>query len=107
MNPAAVRSQRLAACVFLAVCLPAALAIAASGGLVALAPLLLLVVPILATGRAPGVDALERMRSSFDGRPRRAPRSIVPKPAVLHTAIDLSSRLLAGAIARRGPPPLA
>ena len=89
---------------FLAVCLPAAVAIAAAGGLVALAPLLLLVIPILATGRAPGVDALERIRASFGGRARRAPRSIVPKPGVLHTSLDLGSRLLAGAIARRGPP---
>ena len=104
MDPATIRSQRLAAAVFLAVCVPAVVAIAASGGLVALAPLLLLVVPILATGRAPGVDALERLRASFDARPRRAPRSIAPKPGVLRTTFNLNSRLLAAAIARRGPP---
>ncbi len=71
-GPATIRSRRGAAAVFLAVTAPLALAIALSGGLVALAPLLLLVLPILATGRPPGIEALERVR--------RAPRPARSRP---------------------------
>lgn len=103
MNPATIRSQRAPAAVFLAITAPLAIAIAASGGLVALAPLLLLVVPILATGRAPGMRTLERVRRRPDRR-RREPRELAPKPATLVASFRIPGLLHAGPLAGRGPP---
>lgn len=98
-----MRSQRAAAGVFLAVTAPLAIAIAVSGGIVALAPLLLLVLPILATGRAPGIRTLERVHRRLD-RVARALRDLAPKPAALTATFRVSGLLHAGPLAGRGPP---
>lgn len=103
VNPATIRSQRAAAGVFLVVTAPLAIAIALSGGIVALTPLLLLVLPILATGRAPGLRALERVRRRLDLR-RRALRDLAPKPAALTSSFRVPGLLHAGPLAGRGPP---
>jgi hypothetical protein len=103
VNPATIRSQRAAAGVFLAVTAPLAIAIAHSGGLIALAPLLLLVLPILATGRAPGIRALDRARGRL-GRGRRGPRNLAPKPAALTASFRIPGLFHAGPLAGRGPP---
>ena len=103
MDRATIRSQRGAAAFFLAITAPLAVAIAAAGGLVALAPLLLLVLPILATGRAPGMRTLERVRRRL-GRRRRAPRDLAPKPATLVSSFRIPGLLHAGPLAGRGPP---
>jgi len=99
-------SQRLAAVLFLAVALPAAIAIQISGGGLALAPLLLLVVPILALGRAPGIETLDRIRERL-AEPRRRPRngSAAPTPAGFRFCIPRTGLLLANSLAKRGPPP--
>ena len=99
-------SQRLAAVLFLAVGVPAAIAIQMSGGGLALAPLLLLVLPILALGRAPGIETLDRLRERVT-RPRRRPPASSAAPA--HAGFSLFSPrtdlLLANSLAGRGPPP--
>jgi hypothetical protein len=103
VNSATIRSQRAAAGVFLAVTAPLAIAIAVSGGFVALAPLLLLVLPILATGRAPGMRTLERVRRRLAIR-HRGPRELAPKPASLIPDFRIPGLLHAGPLAGRGPP---
>jgi hypothetical protein len=94
-------SQRRAAAAFLAAAVPLAIAIATAGGIVALAPLALLVLPILALGRAPGVARLEELAA----RPRRRSRpTAMPAPAApLRRRAD-GGLLLAARLTKRGPP---
>jgi hypothetical protein len=103
VDPATIRSRRGAAAVFLAVTAPLALAIAASGGIVALAPLLLLVLPILTIGRAPGLETLERLRERL-GNGARAPRELTPKTGTLSAVFRIPGLVHAGPLAGRGPP---
>ena len=103
MDPATIRSRQGAAALFLAITAPLAIAIALSGGIVALAPLLLLVLPILATGRAPGLEALERIRERLGDR-ARAPRELAPKAGTASAVFRIPGLLHAGPMAGRGPP---
>jgi hypothetical protein len=103
MGPAHVRSERRSAAAFLAVTAPLSLAIAGSGGLLALVPLLLLIVPILLVGTAPGLEALETARRRLSrGRTRR------PRARRARIGFPLTHRLIgspvAGPFAGRGPP---
>jgi hypothetical protein len=103
VNRAPNRSQRSAAALFLVVTTPLAVAIASAGGLAALAPLLLLVLPILVSGRAPGIAALDRIRERT-ARRERAPRRLGPnwnRPSAWSRPTGL---LHAGPLAGRGPP---
>jgi len=97
------RSQRIAAGIFLAVTAPLGVAIAVSGGLVALAPILLLVVPVLLTGRATGVEVLERVRERLSRLPR-APRGRGCRPAHPAPPLRLAGAVTAGPLPGRGPP---
>lgn len=79
MDRAPARLQRRAAAAFLAAAAPLALAVAAAGGLLALVPLLVLVVPILLAGTAPGLETLEKARRRLTTRrPGTAPSGAVP-----------------------------
>lgn len=103
--PADLRSQRVAAALFLALSVPAAVAVTLAGGAIALTPLVLLVVPILLLGRAPGVETLERARAGSAGPRRRSVGS--RRPAGQRQAGDLATYIgvvLAGRLAERGPP---
>ena len=74
VDQAPVRFERRAAAAFLVAGVPFAILVAASGGLLALLPLLAVVVPILLTGRTPGFEALMRLRCTLRGnRGRMAP----------------------------------
>lgn len=93
---------RPAAAAFLAAVLPLAIAIALAGGALALVPLALLLIPVLVTGRAPGVERLQSLRSRPPARRRRAvaiaPRRRAPRRRT-------SGGLLIGAsLSKRGPP---
>jgi hypothetical protein len=99
-------SQRLAAVGFLAVGMPAAIAILVSGGGLAMAPLLLLVLPILALGRAPGIETLERLRERIAQPRRHRPTSSdSPARAGFNLFTPRTGLLLANSLAERGPPP--
>ncbi|GIK76978.1 MAG: hypothetical protein EDQ89_05955 [Acidobacteria bacterium] len=95
-------AHRRAAAVFTALAVPATLSIVLAGGGIALAPLLLLLAPILALGRAPGIEALERLGSRL-GRHRRPRSSRMPAAASCPRAA-WASPLLANSLAERGPP---
>lgn len=103
MDWALNRSQRSAAALFLLVTAPLALAIASAGGVAALAPLLLLVLPILFTGRAPGIAALERVRERF-ARRRRAPRRLTARWDRRSAWSRPTGFLRSGPLSGRGPP---
>ena len=75
---------------------PLALAIALSGGIVALAPLLTI-------GRAPGLETLERLRERLGNR-ARAPRELTPKAGTLSAVFRIPGLVHAGPLAGRGPP---
>jgi hypothetical protein len=97
------RSQRSAAALFLLVTAPLGLAIASAGGVAALAPLLLLVLPILLTGRAPGIAALERIRERL-ARRERGPRRLSAQPTGPAEWSPPTGLLHAGPLSGRGPP---
>jgi hypothetical protein len=104
VDSATRKSQRRAAGAFLVVTLPFAIAIAIAGGLLGLAPLLLLVLPILAIGRAPGVEVLERARARA-ATPRRVARHIrALRPLFTEPEFRFVGSLLANSLAERGPP---
>lgn len=96
-------SQRRAAAVFAALAVPAALGIVLAGGGIALAPLLLLLAPILALGRPPGVAALGRTGRRTRRRPAsdRAPVALLRRPFAPRPSL-----LIAASLAERGPPSL-
>jgi hypothetical protein len=95
------RSQRRAAAAFLAAAAPLVLAIALAGGAVALAPLALLVLPILALGRAPGVGRLQ----AIGARSRRRPAPVAaPSPRVPLRRRPAGGLLIAVGLSKRGPP---
>jgi hypothetical protein len=98
------RTQRRAAALFVAIGLPAAGAVVIAGGAVALAPLLLLVLPILAVGRAPGIEALDRVRGRLARRSRRRP--VTARPALRRPGwfAPRTALVLAHRLAKRGPP---
>lgn len=81
---------------------PLAVAIAVSGGLLALIPLLAIVVPILMIGITPGVEALEHLRVRLStGRRRGAAGSARPlSPDGDRAPVSRVGRPLAD----RGPP---
>lgn len=95
------RSQRRAAAAFLAAAVPLALAIALAGGALALAPLALLVLPILVLGRAPGVDLLQALGERSPRRP--APVAARPPRVPLHRR-PAGGLLIAAGLSKRGPP---
>jgi hypothetical protein len=97
-------SQRRAASRFVALAAPAALAIVLAGGGLAFVPLLMLLVPILVLGRAPGVEVLERIRSRPPRR-RRRPGPVLPPTALAGPRLATrASLLIAESLAERGPP---
>jgi len=107
VNAASRRSQRSAAGLFLLVGIPAGVAIALAGGLLAIMPLLLLVVPIVVLGRPLGVETLDRIREGI-GRPRRRPDSSdEPRRSDFDLAVPRTGLLLANSLAERGPPVVA
>jgi hypothetical protein len=93
---------RPAAAAFLAAALPLALAIALAGGALALVPLALLLIPVLVTGRAPGVERLQSLRPRPSARRRRpegsAPRRRAPR------RWTSGGLLIAASLSKRGPP---
>ena len=103
-----VREQRLL--LVAAASISALLLVAALAGhpelLAYAAPLFVLALPLIA-GRYVGEDRLERMRGSAEPRRSRVPvAGLLPgRPAVVSVA--RGGRLIADALARRGPPRLA
>jgi hypothetical protein len=97
------RTQRRAAAIFLAIGAPAALAVALAGGALALVPLLLLVLPIVTIGRAPGIETLDRVRGRLARRPRR-PRAVLPAMKRPGWCAPRTALALANRLAERGPP---
>jgi hypothetical protein len=95
------RSQRRAAAAFVAAAVPLAVAIALAGGAVALAPLALLVVPILALGRAPGVARLQALGARSRRRPALA---APPAPRAPFRRRPAGGLLIAVRLSKRGPP---
>jgi hypothetical protein len=95
------RSQRRAAAAFLAAAGPLALAIVLAGGAVALAPLALLVLPVLALGRAPGMARLQ----TIGARSRRRPAlAAAPAPGAPLRRRPAGGLLIAVRLSKRGPP---
>ncbi|HET6831500.1 MAG TPA: hypothetical protein VFH44_09155 [Solirubrobacterales bacterium] len=94
-------SQRLAAAAFLAATAPLAIAIAQAGGVVALLPLALLVLPILAIGRAPGVARLQARAARARRRQCAVATARPPVPANRRVAGGL---LIAVRLSNRAPP---
>jgi hypothetical protein len=93
-------SQRPAAAVFLAAMAPLAFAIAQAGGIVALIPLALLVLPILAIGRVPGVAGLQ----ARGRQPRRRRALAASRPrAPFHRRVS-GGLLIAVRLSNRAPP---
>jgi len=73
-----------------------------AGGLLALAPLALLLIPVLVTGRAPGVEYLYSLRSQ---RPARRPRGARTAPRRSISRRNAGGGLLiAASLSKRGPP---
>lgn len=99
-------SQRRAAGLFLAVGVPAAVGVFLAGGGLALAPLLLLVLPILAIGRAPGIETLDRLRDRVARRAndRKAANAPDPGRTIADFFTPRTALLLANSLAERGPP---
>jgi hypothetical protein len=87
--------------VFLLLMTPLAAAIALAGGIVALAPLLLILLPILTIGRAPGIA---RLAIATERRAQRGPRELGSAGFSRPTAIRIPGSLLSGPTAGRGPP---
>jgi len=92
---------RPAAAAFLVTALPLAVAIAVAGGVLALAPLALLLIPVLVTGRAPGVERLGALAAR---RPRRHPVSAVAPRPLLGRRTAAGGLLIAASLSKRGPP---
>ncbi len=96
------RSQRRAAATFLVAALPLAVAVALAGGALALAPLALLLIPVLLTGRAPGIERLQGLRA------RSGPACLAPAASVSLRAvarrITAGGLLIAASLSKRGPP---
>jgi hypothetical protein len=93
--------QRRAAAALMIAGGPAVIAVTLAGGAYALLPLALLLLPILALGRPPGIEALERAgaRGRPPGRADDAPR--------LRRPVSFAPRAcnpIAGALAERAPP---
>ncbi len=82
--------------------LPLAVAVVLAGGALALAPLALLLIPIVLTGRAPGVDRLDALRSQPP--PRRLPRSAASPRHSPSRRITAGGLLIAASLSKRGPP---
>lgn len=91
---------------FLLASVPVVVAIALAGGLIALVPLLLLIVPILALGRPIGVETLDRIREQLSERDsrRRPTNSGPPRRFGFDLFTPRTGRLLANSLAERGPP---
>jgi len=102
VSPLRDRNLRGAAVAFLAAALPLAVAIALAGGLVALAPLVLLLLPVLVTGRAAGVDALGRLATRRT--PRRPARAGLAPAGPSPRRVAVGGLLIASSLAKRGPP---
>jgi hypothetical protein len=80
---------RPAAAAFLVAALPLAVAIAVAGGVLALAPLALLLIPVLVTGRAPGVERLG---------------ALAARRPLLGRRTAAGGLLIAASLSKRGPP---
>lgn len=82
-------------------CAPAVLAVTMSGGAVALLPLALLILPILALGRPAGIEALERVLAA-----ERAPSGSRSVASVrgLREFTPRTRNPIADALAERAPP---
>ncbi|MCL4287466.1 MAG: hypothetical protein KJ006_07455 [Thermoleophilia bacterium] len=104
MDQAPVRLERRAAAAFLAAAAPLVLAVAAAGGLLALAPLLAIVVPILLAGTVPGLGTLhEARRRLIERDPREEPGVVSSGRRDERAPLSPLARLRAG----RGPPLIA
>lgn len=103
MPAGSLSSQRQAAARLIALAIPTAFAVALAGGGLALLPPLLLLLPILAVGHAPGIERLARLRSRAAGKHRptsdRAPAGFARVPFARRASI-----LIAQSLAERGPP---
>ena len=82
--------------------MPLALAVALAGGALALAPLALLLIAVLVTGRAPGVERLQSLRAR---PPARRPRNCRAAPRrSLQRRSAGGGLLIAASLSKRGPP---
>jgi hypothetical protein len=102
VRPGPIRFERGAAAAFIVAAAPLAFAVVASGGIAALAPLVLIVVPMLVLGIAPGFAALdEACRRMSQPAPASRPDNFVMRPA--HADPWPVSQVVRS-LADRGPP---
>lgn len=103
VRPDSLRFERRAAAAFIVAMAPLVVGIIAAGGLVALAPLVAIVVPMLALGIVPGFALLDEACRRIS----ELPRASRPDHGVLRPA-SADPRPVSRAIrslADRGPPP--
>lgn len=89
---------------FAAATLPATAMIVAVGGIVGIAPVLVLLAAMIVRGRMPGEDSLQRL-IEHRATPHRRRRPLRPRrPAFTVFTHPVRGLLLASAMAERGPP---
>lgn len=102
MKPGPIRFERGAAAAFVVAAAPLAFAVVAAGGVLALAPLGLVLLPMLVLGIAPGFAALDEAcrRMSRQGRVSRPDDSVMRPANADPWPVSQAVRSLAD----RGPP---
>lgn len=98
------RSVRRSAALFALASLPATVMIVAVGGIVGIAPVLVLLAAMIALGRVPGEESLQRLIARRSPQRRRRPLR-ARRPAFTVFSHPVRGLLIASAMAERGPPP--